>query len=142
MPDGSLLCDRSIRERTPAEAAEAAAQRGLQLQRDLDIRAAITAFEVRITALTCVFVQGTRFSLCLTQAATALGSCQMQAASAGSLVRMHTLQQGFICCDCRRLISCCRAMRCTCHCCPSSGATSPSSQARQRLRPRAVLRRA
>jgi hypothetical protein len=51
----------STRERTAAEAAEAAAQRGLQLQRDLDIRAAITAFEVRSAAIHCTICAGQGF---------------------------------------------------------------------------------
>lgn len=58
MPEGLNVCAHSVRDRTPAEAAEAAVQRGLQFQRDLDIRAAITAFEVRLPAIPCVICLG------------------------------------------------------------------------------------
>ena len=54
MPEGPDVCVHSARDHTPAEAAEAAVQRGLQFQRDLDIRAAITAFEVRLPVNPCV----------------------------------------------------------------------------------------
>jgi hypothetical protein len=54
VPEALGVCAHSVRDRTPAEAAEAAVQRGLQFQRDLDIRAAITAFEVRLAATLCI----------------------------------------------------------------------------------------
>jgi hypothetical protein len=55
---------------------------------------------------------------------------------------MLMLQRKLACCGNRRPTSWCRAMRITCRCCPSSGATSPSSPPRQRPRPRAAPRRA